>query len=49
MLLQLDFYLLGIVAGLFILRIHRERRDHDRELLEQRTRLYQGRDLDATA
>lgn len=35
-------WILGIVAVLSILRIHRERRDHDREIEEQRHRLYKG-------
>jgi hypothetical protein len=49
MLLTADLYLLGLCAVFFILRIHKERRDHDRELLDQRTRMYQGSDLDEPA
>lgn len=35
-------WFLGLLAVAFIVRIHRERREHDREVNEQRNRLYQG-------
>jgi hypothetical protein len=35
-------WFLGLIAVACIWRIHKERREHDRELLDQRTRLYQG-------
>lgn len=35
-------YFLGIVAVCFIVKIHRERRAHERDIEENRVRLYRG-------